>query len=657
VALTIIAVVVIAAFRNPTGLLVLGGLAALFIGSQAALSLVPAQSRRLSVLSWSFLRLALTLLYVAAIVELGGGATGPLVALFLPVVVAAAALGGIQAAVIGGVAAVIYLAPELARMGTTTDLALRGVALAGVSMVLAFGTRQLVLTIERTSHRLGAAVLAERRRSRQIAGLEEVSRLLVSSAPTAKLLDSALEVLVDRFGYQYVSIYLAEGDRLVLGAQRGYERPPAAFDGTAGVVGRVMRTHELAYVPDVRRDPDYIAVFDGVVSEICAPLMMEDQFQGILNVEARGQLDRIDRDLVATLAGRVATVVTLGRDRQALSERAAVFRSLHEFTQSVSGTLELDRLAASMVDAARHLVRSDIAALTVLERESGRYRVLAVTDMDPSTLGGEVRLGEGLSGRAIRDRTIVIDDQFTVESVPRDFRALAEHPIQLLGAGIPLIRDGVVVGALSLLRKDPTDAFRPIEREAMELLGGHAALALANAFLHAEVEQLAIRDPLTGLYNRRYFDEALDRLLAGWHRARADARPPVAVIMLDLDLFGDFNKRHGHQVGDLVLRSFAGILRNRFRASDLVARMGGEEFVVVLEGATREDAERVAEEVRVALESLNLSNEDGERLRVTVSGGCAQLDESQATREQLLRTADVALFMAKRAGRNRVVSA
>ncbi|HEX9370760.1 MAG TPA: GAF domain-containing protein, partial [Roseiflexaceae bacterium] len=313
--LTIIAAVIVAAYRT-SGLIVLLALAAAFIGSQAALGLVPPRKRRLSALTWSFLRLALTLLYVAAIVELGGGANGPLVALFLPVVVAAAALGGIQAVVIGGVAAIIYLAPELSRVGTTTDLALRGIALAGVSMVLAFGTRQLVLALERTSRHLRSAVLAERRRSRQIAGLEEVSRLLVSSGPTTELLNSALEVLVARFGYEYVSIYLSDGDQVVLGAQRGYERPPASFDGTAGVVGRVMRTHELAHVPDVQRDPDYITVFDGVVSEICAPLMMEDQFQGILNVEAREQLDRTDRDLVATLAGRVATVVTLGRDRQ-----------------------------------------------------------------------------------------------------------------------------------------------------------------------------------------------------------------------------------------------------------------------------------------------------------------------------------------------------
>lgn len=656
-ALTPIALIVIAAYGNTGGLAVLLALSVLFVGGQAVLGLLPMRLRPLRSLIWSFLRLALTLLYVAAVVELGGGASGPLVALFLPVVVAAAALGGIQAAVIGALAAVIYLAPELSRVGTTSELALRGMALAGVSTVLAFGTRQLVLTVERTSRHLRSAVEAERRRSRQIAGLEEVSRLLVSSGPTTELLDSALDVLVERFGYQFVSIYLADGDQLVLGAQRGYARPIAAFDGTAGVVGRVMRSHELAFVPDVRRDPDYIPVFDEVVSEICAPLLMDGQFQGILNVEATKQLDRTDRDLVATLADRVATVVTLGRDRQALDERAAVFRNLHEFTQAVSGTLELDRLAAAMVDAARRVVRSDVVALTVLERETGRYRVLAVTDTDRASLGGEVRLGEGLAGRAIRDRSVVIDDQFTAASVPPDFRALAAKPILLLGAGIPLIRDGVVLGAVSLIRTDSTDAFRPIEREAMDLLAGHAALSLANAFLHAEVEQLAIRDPLTGLYNRRHFDEALDRLLVSWHRAPVAARQPVSVIMFDLDHFGDFNKRHGHQVGDLVLRSFAAILRGRFRTNDLVARVGGEEFVVVLEGATRADAEQVADEVRVALGTLNLSNEDGERLVVTVSGGCAQLDEAQATREQLLRTADVALFMAKRAGRDRVVSA
>jgi two-component system cell cycle response regulator len=131
----------------------------------------------------------------------------------------------------------------------------------------------------------------------------------------------------------------------------------------------------------------------------------------------------------------------------------------------------------------------------------------------------------------------------------------------------------------------------------------------------------------------------------------------VAAIMFDLDHFGDFNKQHGHQVGDVVLRTFAGVLRSRFRDADLVARFGGEEFVVVLEGATRDDAVRIADEVRGLLVSRPVLDDDGARLPVTVSAGCAQIDEAEPTAEQLLRTADVALFMAKRAGRNRVVAA
>jgi diguanylate cyclase (GGDEF)-like protein len=617
---------------------------------------IPARQRPLSPLGWSFLRLALALLFVAGIVELGGGANGPLPSLFLLVVVAAAAVGTTQAVVIGGLAAVIYLAPEIARLGAPGDLAIRGITLAGVSVLLAAGTRRLVVAVERTNRQVRWAMIAERRRSRQIAGMEEVSRVLVAGGPTAEVLGRALGVLVDRFGYEHVSIYLADDGRLVLGAQHGYENPIASFDGTAGVIGRAMRTHRLQFVPDVSADPDYISVFGAVAAEICAPLLIDGQFLGVLNVEGRGALDRTDRDLVATLADRVATVVALGRDRQALAERAGTFRALHEFTQAISGTLELGRLGAALVDAARRVVPADIVALTVLDHATGRYHVRAITDVDPSVLGVEIKPGESLAGRAIRERSVVIDNQFGTPQFPEAYRELV-GPMVTLGAGIPLIRDGVVVGALSLVRRDTTDGFRPIEREAMELLAGHAALALANAFLHAEVEQLAIRDPLTGLYNRRYFDEAVERLIATWHRTEAGVRRDVSAIIFDLDHFGDFNKRHGHQTGDLVLRSFASILRGRFRASDLVARLGGEEFVVVLDGAERTDAERVADDVRVALSELSIANDDGERLTVTVSAGCTQLDEASATREQLLRTADVALFMAKRAGRDRVVAA
>jgi diguanylate cyclase (GGDEF)-like protein len=127
--------------------------------------------------------------------------------------------------------------------------------------------------------------------------------------------------------------------------------------------------------------------------------------------------------------------------------------------------------------------------------------------------------------------------------------------------------------------------------------------------------------------------------------------------MFDLDHFGDFNKQHGHIVGDAVLRAFGSILSGRLRSSDIVARFGGEEFVAILDGATVEEAQRVAEEIRRALEATPVAGVDGEALRATVSAGCASLGPAVSTLEELLEVADVALQMAKRGGRNQVVAA
>ena len=119
-------------------------------------------------------------------------------------------------------------------------------------------------------------------------------------------------------------------------------------------------------------------------------------------------------------------------------------------------------------------------------------------------------------------------------------------------------------------------------------------------------------------------------------------RRPVAAILFDLDHFGSFNKLHGVQVGDQALRVFAHVMRERTRQTDLVARFGGEEFVVVLDGADRDQAVSVAEEVRQRLGSRTIPAEDGAPLRLTVSAGCAALDDAEPTAEALLRTADVA---------------
>jgi diguanylate cyclase len=129
------------------------------------------------------------------------------------------------------------------------------------------------------------------------------------------------------------------------------------------------------------------------------------------------------------------------------------------------------------------------------------------------------------------------------------------------------------------------------------------------------------------------------------------------VIMFDLDHFGDFNKHHGHQVGDEALRAFAQILQGRFRGSDVLARYGGEEFIAVLPGARVADAVRVADSIREELAATTVPGSDGRPLAITVSAGCSGADDPKVTVDELIRGADVGLAMAKRGGRDRVVAA
>ncbi len=129
---------------------------------------------------------------------------------------------------------------------------------------------------------------------------------------------------------------------------------------------------------------------------------------------------------------------------------------------------------------------------------------------------------------------------------------------------------------------------------------------------------------------------------------------PVSVIIFDLDRFGEVNNRYGHQAGDAVLRVFSALLARRFREHDLVARYGGEEFVAVLEGATSADAFRIADAIRAEFDGAAIEVGGDEPIHVTVSAGCAQLDD-QWDPLAALAQADMWLSQAKRAGRNLVI--
>ena len=168
-----------------------------------------------------------------------------------------------------------------------------------------------------------------------------------------------------------------------------------------------------------------------------------------------------------------------------------------------------------------------------------------------------------------------------------------------------------------------------------------------------DLKKQADTDPLTKLYNRRYFFPESDYLL---NLARS-SRTSISIVTLDIDHFKRINDSHGHASGDKVIRLLAKTLKEESRTIDLVARLGGEEFVVLLPGANLMEAGQFAERIRCAVQALEVTSSIGENIQVTVSIGVAEIDTTQESIESALARADGALYEAKESGRNRVCQA
>lgn len=213
----------------------------------------------------------------------------------------------------------------------------------------------------------------------------------------------------------------------------------------------------------------------------------------------------------------------------------------------------------------------------------------------------------------------------------------------------PLTSDGGVVGAIVLSHRTG-DSWSPTTRRLLSGAAEEASAALSRAYSHQAAEARASTDALTGLPNRRYFDEFCG-LLA--RRRRAD--DAVGVLMVDIDKFKRLNDTYGHATGDEVLRAVAGAIVSAVREDDVPARFGGEEFVVLLRNPGLDVAFEVGERVRAAVSELDLSRFGVPG--VSVSVGVAVSDHADQPIDDLVGLADQALYRAKRAGRNRVIAA
>jgi diguanylate cyclase (GGDEF)-like protein len=238
--------------------------------------------------------------------------------------------------------------------------------------------------------------------------------------------------------------------------------------------------------------------------------------------------------------------------------------------------------------------------------------------------------------------------------------------LHLLGEGasvcIPLITNGDTLGTLTIQNDYPLSSLSDNEpdseifarrRQLASTVAENIALAIANVSLRESLRLQAVRDPLTGLYNRRYMQEFLDREL---HSARRKHRS-LAVMMLDLDHFKRFNDAFGHAVGDKALAATGETLLRCLRAEDVACRYGGEEFALILPECSLRQATVRAEEIRRRIQDRRVQAEGQLADSPTISVGIAAFDETTDRVDLLLKFADDALYQAKRAGGNRVIAA
>lgn len=348
------------------------------------------------------------------------------------------------------------------------------------------------------------------------------------------------------------------------------------------------------------------------------------------------------RDEVGALAS------TFNRMAEAVNTKTARITAFNRAAGSITSSLGVREILDQIMYHGLDVSGTKAACLAFYDEQTGRFK-------DWVTRGLSDHFVQNLSFRpgGLADETFVSGTYILSNDLPG-----TKHQLSKLTRDegirsficLPLTSHAGRLGVIYFYRSD-RDTFLPDEIDLLKTFAHLAAGALENARLYARVEQEARIDVLTGLLNRRSFDR---RLAAEHSRAKRFGKP-YALALLDIDHFKRVNDTHGHPAGDAVLAQLGQVLARQFREVDVVARYGGEEFAVILPEIGSSVAKGVVERVRRAVAATPFALPDGREIGVTVSIGVSCYPNCAASPEAALSTADQALYLAKQAGRNRVL--
>jgi diguanylate cyclase (GGDEF)-like protein len=428
---------------------------------------------------------------------------------------------------------------------------------------------------------------------------------------------------------------------------------PGPFGVRDGIFGAVLsKLEQLSLAgPKSGQHVPYYSRKPAIGSVCCTPLLDHGQPRGLLVVDRESREPFTDEEQ-ATLANAARYILRAIENERVFVqlERAKVEQGkLYRAANALAAATTEAQVIEAGVNGAREFAAFDFAVVTLFDRTTSEHEICAVSGENANALVGQrFRHNSGLVSMVVANRHALpyrgdYDPTrqvvFTRRLVPPDMPSLLV---------LPLLVHERALGTL-VLGSRRKGAFGDSVRPTLEVLASHVAVSLANARMLARLEEMATLDGLTGLYNKRALIEVGGQKLKSAKRFQK----PLSLLVCDIDHFKKVNDTYGHDVGDVVIKGFADVLKRVKRDTDAVGRFGGEEFVIVCEETDEGGAQLLAERIRSELEAVKFHSELGS-LSVTCSVGVAPFGIAGGTWEQLFKATDEALYASKRGGRNKV---
>jgi diguanylate cyclase (GGDEF)-like protein len=377
------------------------------------------------------------------------------------------------------------------------------------------------------------------------------------------------------------------------------------------------------------------------------PLISRDRLIGIMVLDDKrsGHYNLEDYGLLQDITNRVAVSMEKEYLREQLKEREEELSVINRSNTIISSSLDIQRIYDNFIKELKQVVDVDWAAIAVIEETEIYYMAISTEIGSPWKVGERIPLKGSAVEWVANQCKPLIEADITIDPRFSTWKYYQQHSIRSI-AYLPLIISNQVIGALTVASRKPA-AYNSRHLKLLEQLASQVAMPIENARLYAKAERMARADSLTGLLNRRSLDEILPSEI-GRHSRYGGV---FSLIILDLDSFKLLNDNYGHLAGDELLRQIGVIMKNTIREADQAFRYGGDEFAILLPQTSLDASLKVAERIR----QQTFARIEIGSIPISISLGLASWPADGVTTNDIIASADAALYEAKRSGGNRSV--